>query len=233
MKFKIFLFLAFFFGVQQLAAQSLSQAQLNYNEFVKHFSSGGESESAYSALYYSYKEYMAVLDSSRPGSEEYEQSKSRLQKMMPYIYSGAFYYTKKGNSNNTNLFVEAYVDLCVHNAFKNDNIDKGNDYPTFVYRNDGNGVAVCFFIVEHGGGDLLPIIGESAVKIALFQNLRHSRPNGVSAHGEHTQGNALAVVQFAHALTAFNAVAHGVAEVQHLTKSRFLFVLFHYVLLHG
>ena len=133
MKFKIFLFLAFSFAVQQLAAQSLSQAQLNYNEFVKHFSAGGESESAYSALYYSYKEYMAVLDSSRPGSGEYEQSKSRLLKMMPYIYSGAFYYTKKGNSNNTNLFVEAYVDLCVHDAFKNDNIDKGDDYATFAW----------------------------------------------------------------------------------------------------
>ena len=133
MKFKCFLFLAFLLGSQYLFAQSLSQAQLNYNEFVKHFSANGECDNAYSALYYSCKEYMEVLDSARPGSDDYEQSKARLKKMMPYIYSGAFFYTKNGNTANTNAFVEAYMDLCIHKAFKNEEIEKGEGYATFAW----------------------------------------------------------------------------------------------------
>ena len=133
MKIRFFFLLAFLLGSQQFFAQSLSQAQLNYNEFVKQFSANGECDNAYGALFNSYKEYMAVLDSSQPGSEGYEQSKARLEKMMPYLYSGAFYYTKKGNQNNTNIFVEAYVSVCVHNAFKNENIEKGDDYATFAW----------------------------------------------------------------------------------------------------
>ena len=133
MKIRFFFLLAFLLGSQQFFAQSLSQAQLNYNEFVKQFSANGECDNAYGALFNSYKEYMAVLDSSQPGSDGYEQSKARLEKMMPYLYSGAFYYTKKGNQNNTNIFVEAYVSVCVHNAFKNENIEKGDDYATFAW----------------------------------------------------------------------------------------------------
>ena len=133
MKIRFFFILAFLLGFQQLFAQSLSQAQLNYNEFVKHFSASGECDAAYGALYSSYKEYMAVLDSARPGSNEYEQSKARLKKMMPYIYSGAYFYTQKGNAGNTNAFVEAYVSVCVHNAFRNEEIEKGDNYATFAW----------------------------------------------------------------------------------------------------
>ena len=132
MKFRYLLLFMFLCG-QQLLAQSLSQAQLSYNEFVKQFSANGECESAYDALYASQKEYLAVLDNSVPGSEEWKTSKARLEKIMPYIYGAAFYYTKKGNQNNTNAFVTAYVDVCMHDAFKDDEIEKGEDYGTFAW----------------------------------------------------------------------------------------------------
>ena len=118
-------------GVSHLKAQSLSNAVAQYNEFVNAFTTSGESLTAYNALYWAYEQYMGVLNSNN--AAEKSQAKVGLKNIFPYLNQAAYYYTSQRNNAKTEQFVEAYIDVSMHEAMQSEGLTVGADYATFAW----------------------------------------------------------------------------------------------------
>ena len=111
-------------------AQSLTNATALYNDFVKLLSTSGESTSAYSTLYRCYEQYWGVLGLS---DSDFLQAKEGLMTIFPYIYNGAYFYTGQNNQSKVVQFAEAYINISMHEAIKNENLPLKDDYATFAW----------------------------------------------------------------------------------------------------
>lgn len=118
-------------GVSHLKAQSLSNAVAQYNEFVRTFTASGESLTAYNALYLSYEQYMGVLNGSN--AAEKSQAQVGLKNIFPYLNQAAYYYTGQRNNARAEQFVEAYIDVSMHEAMQSEGLTIGADYATFAW----------------------------------------------------------------------------------------------------
>lgn len=112
-------------------AQSISNAETQYNEFVRIISTSGESISAYDALYLSYEQYWGVLNSNN--QIEYAQARNGLKTILPYLNNGAYFYTGIKNNKRATEFVEAYVSITMHEQMQNESLQIGDDYATFAW----------------------------------------------------------------------------------------------------
>lgn len=118
-------------GGTSLKAQSLSNAVAQYNEFVRTFTASGESLTAYNALYLAYEQYMAVLNGSN--AAEISQAQVGLKALFPYLNQAAYYYTSQRNNAKAEQFVEAYIDVSMHEAMQSESLTVGADYATFAW----------------------------------------------------------------------------------------------------
>ena len=82
---------------QPVQAQSLDKANAEYKTFVRLNNENGDKGTLYATLHNCYKEYVAVLKSSAPGSASHEQAKSALRDIHPYLQNGAIYNSQKGS----------------------------------------------------------------------------------------------------------------------------------------
>lgn len=114
-------------------AQSVFTADTRYDEFVRMVSSSGESTEAYDILYRSYEQYMDVLRSAKSGTDDYRKAKAGLKNVFPCLNSGAYYHTGRNDKPKTAQFVEAYIDISVHEAMRGENLQTGSDYATFAW----------------------------------------------------------------------------------------------------
>lgn len=117
----------------RLQAQSVEQAAAEYRNFVNLNNSNADKGSLYSALYRCYKAYMAVLQSAQPDTQAYDQAKSVLRDLYPYLQNGAIYNSQQGNQQNALIFAQAYIDLPLMDAFKGVHFPKDGYYPTMAY----------------------------------------------------------------------------------------------------
>lgn len=117
----------------RLQAQSVEQAAAEYRNFVNLNNSNADKGSLYSALYRCYKAYMAVLQSAQPDTQAYDQAKSVLRDLYPYLQNGAIYNSQQGNQQNALIFAQAYIDLPLMDALKGVHFPKDGYYPTMAY----------------------------------------------------------------------------------------------------
>lgn len=80
---------------QPVQAQSVDKANEEYKTFVRLNNENGDKGTLYSTLYSCYKEYVAVLNSLKPGNPSYDQAKSALRDIYPYLQQGATIIHKK------------------------------------------------------------------------------------------------------------------------------------------
>lgn len=131
---KIFLFLfVFSLGLSYVNGQSLGTAITQYNDFVRFYSSSGESVNAYNALYRSYLGFMSTINSARKGTEDWMQAKEGLKNVFPHLHSGAYFFTQRGDTQNTTNFAEAYISITLCEDMQSEGLETGNDYATFAW----------------------------------------------------------------------------------------------------
>ena len=118
---------------QPVQAQSVDKANEEYKTFVRLNNENGDKGTLYSTLYSCYKEYVAVLSSLKPGNPSYDQAKSALRDIYPYLQQGAIYNSQKGSQQNALLLAQAYIDVPLMEAFRTETFPKDNYYPTMVY----------------------------------------------------------------------------------------------------
>lgn len=118
---------------QPVQAQSLDKANTEYKNFVRLNNENADKGTLYVTLYDCYKEYVAVLKSAAPGSPSYEQAKSTLRDIHPYLQNGAIYNSQKGSQQNALLMAQAYIDVPLMEAFRTESFPKDNYYATMAY----------------------------------------------------------------------------------------------------
>jgi len=118
---------------QSVQAQSLDKANAEYKNFVRLNNENADKGTLYATLYNCYKEYVAVLNSATPGSASYEQAKSTLRDIHPYLQNGAIYNSQSGSQQNALLLAQAYIDVPLMEAFRAESFPKDNYYPTMAY----------------------------------------------------------------------------------------------------
>ena len=119
----IYIVLILFFGQLTVNAQSVANATAQYNEFVQAISSSGESINAYNSLYLCFEQYWGVLNGN--DATEINQARGGLKKIFPYINNGAYYYTKLNDRDKAEQFVEAYIDISLHEAMQGEFLSVG------------------------------------------------------------------------------------------------------------
>lgn len=120
-------------GAISSQGQSMSKADADFKEFVKQSSTGGNKEQMYNHLYNSYTGYLAVLKKSPRGTSNYQNAKSALRTLHPYLQNGAGYYSEMSNDEKGVLFARAFVDIPLLDEMKGEFFKHDSYYPTIVY----------------------------------------------------------------------------------------------------
>lgn len=130
-----------FFGVlvacclygMPLSAQSTDKAAAAYREFVRLNNEGADKANVYSALYRCYTEYVSVLSSAQAGTAAYQEAKSALRDIYPYLQHGAVYNSQRGNQQNALIFAQAYMDVPLMKAFAGESFTRDDYFATMAY----------------------------------------------------------------------------------------------------
>lgn len=117
----------------QLHAQSVEKAAASHQQFNKLRAEGASEQAIYQALYQSYQEYVAVVTSTADNTPAYAQSKRALRELWSYLQNGAAYYSSHGNQQNALVFAQAYMDIPLMEAFRNEQFIHDDYFPTMAY----------------------------------------------------------------------------------------------------
>lgn len=116
-----------------LSAQSTDKATAAYREFVRLNNEGADKANVYSALYRCYTEYVSVLSSAQAGTAAYQEAKSALRDIYPYLQNGAIYNSQHGNQQNALIFAQAYMDVPLMEAFAGESFTRDDYFATMAY----------------------------------------------------------------------------------------------------
>ena len=116
-----------------LSAQSTDKATAAYREFVRLNNEGADKANVYSALYRCYTEYVSVLSSAQAGTTAYQEAKSALRDIYPYLQNGAIYNSQQGNQQNALIFAQAYMDVPLMEAFAGESFTRDDYFATMAY----------------------------------------------------------------------------------------------------
>lgn len=117
------------------AAQTVAQAKELLQQFNQMRMMGEEASETelYAVLYQCYTSYVAAINATIEGSEEYIQAKEGLLEVHPFLYNGAAYSQKTKSEKNATAFAQAYIDLTLMEAFKNDVFVKDEQFSMISY----------------------------------------------------------------------------------------------------
>lgn len=115
-----------------LSAQSTDKATAAYREFVRLNNEGADKANVYSALYRCYTEYVSVLSSAQAGTAAYQEAKSALRDIYPYLQNGAIYNSQHGNQQNALIFAQAYMDVPLMEAFAGESFTRDDYFATMA-----------------------------------------------------------------------------------------------------
>ncbi|MBQ8592976.1 MAG: caspase family protein [Bacteroidaceae bacterium] len=133
---KYTLLLFFLFGVStnfQLSAQSLEDAINSHLLFKKLRIENAPKSDIYDALYDCYTKYVPLLFENTPNTQIYERAKHGLYEIHPFLQNGASYYSSQGMQQKALLFAQAYMDIPMMEAFKNDVFARKEHFATIAY----------------------------------------------------------------------------------------------------
>lgn len=115
-----------------LSAQSTDKATAAYREFVRLNNEGADKANVYSALYRCYTEYVSVLSSAQARTAAYQEAKSALRDIYPYLQNGAIYNSQHGNQQNALIFAQAYMDVPLMEAFAGESFTRDDYFATMA-----------------------------------------------------------------------------------------------------
>lgn len=102
---------------QHLAAQTITDSNTAYREFVQLAAKDGDKAMMYDALYRCYTATVSVLNNSQPTSAEYGQALSNMKNLIPFLPNGAAYNSNNHSMGNALNFARAYVDIVARPDF--------------------------------------------------------------------------------------------------------------------
>lgn len=115
------------------SAQSIEKARESFVQFVETNNNGGTKDQVYALLYQCYQDYAAVLEASQVGSSDYEEAKSGVREIYPYLQNGAAYHAQKGNQGKAVEFAMAFMDVPLMQAFQGEQFAHDANYATMAY----------------------------------------------------------------------------------------------------
>lgn len=116
-----------------IAAQTIDQAQERHRQLNMMRMGGSSENEIFATLHQCYKDYMAVLESEMPGSMAYEAAKSGILDIHPLFINGAAFYQKSGIKQNMAIFAQAYVDVAMMDAFRNEQLFMDEQFSSVAY----------------------------------------------------------------------------------------------------
>ncbi len=129
MKRLLLLLLCGIWGFNGLNAQSIESASASFQQF-KNLQAGGAQDAAiYQALYECYKKYVPILNADPTNT----QAKQAMLEMHPYLQQGATYYSGRGIRQNALIFAQAYIDVTLMGAFKDERFIRDDKFASIAY----------------------------------------------------------------------------------------------------
>lgn len=116
-----------------LLAEGASLAGEAFQKFNSLRSSGAKDDAIYASIHDCFKIAMSQLENSQPASEPYNEAKTILLEIYPFLRSGAFYFSSKNNQNNALVFACDYLDISVNKAFSDMAFEKDDQYAKLAY----------------------------------------------------------------------------------------------------
>lgn len=114
-------------------AQTVRQVDDSYAEFNSLRASGAAEADIYTALYRCYAECVKTIEAVTPGSPDEAQVKRRLREILAFLRMGAAWNSNHGNAQNALCFAQAYIDVPLMEAFRNETFMRDADYATMAY----------------------------------------------------------------------------------------------------
>lgn len=111
-------------------AQSIKNAVAHYNEFIRSKSVSGESRSTYNELYRSFEQYWGVLNMN---NADFQQAKAGLKKLYPLLSDGVLFYYNLKEYDKVHQFIQAYIDISMHETMQNEALTLAQEYAQFAY----------------------------------------------------------------------------------------------------
>ncbi|MCD8388174.1 MAG: caspase family protein [Bacteroidales bacterium] len=114
-------------------AQTIEKARESFVEFVETNNNGGTKDQVYALLYQCYQDYAAVIENSSAGSDAYNEAKSGLREIYPYLQNGAAYHAQSGHQAKAIQFAMAFMDVPMMEAFQGEQFNHDANYATMAY----------------------------------------------------------------------------------------------------
>lgn len=116
-----------------LRAQTVRQVDESFAEFNSSRASGASEADIYAALYRCYTECVKAIEAAAPESPDEAQVKRRLREILPFLRMGAAWNSNHGNAQNALCFAQAYMDVPMMEAFRNETFMRDANYATMAY----------------------------------------------------------------------------------------------------
>lgn len=116
-----------------LAAQTITDSNTAYREFVQLAAKDGDKAMMYDALYRCYTATIAVLNNSQPTSADYGQALSNMKNLIPFLPNGAAYNSNNQSMGNALNFARAYVDVVNRPEFADGGYTTSTAYAQLSY----------------------------------------------------------------------------------------------------
>ena len=95
----------------KLAAQTITESNEAYREFVQIANKDGDKTQMYDALYRCYTATYAIVTHSEKTSAEYTQAIYNMKNLIPFLPNAAAYNSNNQSVGNAIKFARAYVDV--------------------------------------------------------------------------------------------------------------------------
>lgn len=117
----------------QLAAQTITESNEAYREFVQIANKDGDKTQMYDALYRCYTATYAIVTHSEKTSAEYTQAIYNMKNLIPFLPNAAAYNSNNQSVGNAIKFARAYVDVVSLPDFADGGYTTQNAYSQLSY----------------------------------------------------------------------------------------------------
>ena len=117
----------------KLAAQTITESNEAYREFVQIANKDGDKTQMYDALYRCYTATYAIVTHSEKTSAEYTQAIYNMKNLIPFLPNAAAYNSNNQNVGNAIKFARAYVDVVSLPDFADGGYTTQNAYSQLSY----------------------------------------------------------------------------------------------------
>ena len=108
-----------------------------YKQFLSQIN-GGNPSTAYATLWQSYEALKPEAKTVSAGSAEYNQLRTTLSEMRPWIEKAYIYNASQRQRTNAMLFAQAYLDIQMMPVMAGTDFERSSNYPLIAYNAAAN-----------------------------------------------------------------------------------------------